>query len=187
MRYFLDTEFHENGKTIDLISLALVAEDGRELYIENADFSWRSCSSEWLHQNVRPHLWSLPQDKRKANEWIRDGGYGGLVPYRHIGRDVHLFCDPAQHGKPEFWGYYADYDWVVFCWLFGKMIDLPEGFPMFCRDIKQLACDLGNPRLPEQSSTEHHALADARWNKEAYEYLQNLKSVTNSAREDEVE
>ena len=26
MRYFLDTEFHEDGKTIDLISLGLVAE-----------------------------------------------------------------------------------------------------------------------------------------------------------------
>ena len=21
----------------------------------------------------------------------------------------------------KFYGYYADYDWVVFCWLFGKM------------------------------------------------------------------
>ncbi len=39
---------------------------------------------------------------------------------------------------PEFYAYYADYDWVVFCWLFGKMIDLPEGFPMYCRDLKQV-------------------------------------------------
>ncbi|MGH2666066.1 hypothetical protein [Flavobacterium sp.] len=39
---------------------------------------------------------------------------------------------------PEFYAYYADYDWVVFCWLFGKMIDLPAGFPMYCRDLKQV-------------------------------------------------
>lgn len=37
----------------------------------------------------------------------------------------------------EFYGYYADYDWVVFCWLFGKMKDLPKGFPMYCIDLKQ--------------------------------------------------
>ena len=40
-----------------------------------------------------------------------------------------------QH--PKFYGYYCDYDWVVFCWLFGKMIDLPKGFPMFAFDIQQ--------------------------------------------------
>lgn len=37
----------------------------------------------------------------------------------------------------EFYAYYADYDWVAFCSLFGKMIDLPEGFPMYCKDLKQ--------------------------------------------------
>lgn len=40
--------------------------------------------------------------------------------------------------KPEFYGYYSDYDWVAFCWLFGKMIDLPKGFPMYCKDLKQM-------------------------------------------------
>lgn len=39
--------------------------------------------------------------------------------------------------KPKFYSYYADYDWVVICWLFGRMIDLPTGFPMFCFDLKQ--------------------------------------------------
>ena len=38
----------------------------------------------------------------------------------------------------QFYGYYADYDWVVFCWLFGKMINLPNGFPMYCVDLKQI-------------------------------------------------
>lgn len=38
----------------------------------------------------------------------------------------------------EFYGYYADYDWVAFCWLFGNMIDLPKDFPMYCIDLKQI-------------------------------------------------
>ena len=32
VKYFFDTEFYEDGKTIDLISIGIVAEDGREFY-----------------------------------------------------------------------------------------------------------------------------------------------------------
>jgi hypothetical protein len=38
----------------------------------------------------------------------------------------------------KFHAYYADYDWVVFCWLFGKMINLPKWLPKYCIDLKQL-------------------------------------------------
>lgn len=42
---------------------------------------------------------------------------------------------------PEFYGYFADYDWVLFCSLFGKMINLPKGFPYYCKDLKQMLDD----------------------------------------------
>ena len=93
---------------------------------------------------------------------------------------------------PEFYGYYADYDWVVFCWLFGNMIDLPKGFPMYCIDLKQTLntmCDNDlfnadkhghtsfsltgikkHPKYPKQVN-EHNALADARWNKKLFYFL----------------
>jgi hypothetical protein len=48
----------------------------------------------------------------------------------------HKFVSPEDF-KPEFYAYYADYDWVVFCQLFGKMNDLPKGFPQYCKDLKQ--------------------------------------------------
>lgn len=51
------------------------------------------------------------------------------------------------------------------------MMDLPKGWPMYCRDIKQFCDDIGNPRLPEQGKGEHHALSDAKWNKQAYDFL----------------
>lgn len=38
----------------------------------------------------------------------------------------------------EFYGYNSAYDWVVFCWLFEKMINLPKGFPSYCIDLKYL-------------------------------------------------
>lgn len=84
--------------------------------------------------------------------------------------------------QPEFYGYYADYDWVVFCWLFGKMIDLPEGFPMYCRDLKQMIDERGfdsdwlKSNLPKTIS-EHNALADAKWNLEVFNLLQKSKDA----------
>lgn len=38
----------------------------------------------------------------------------------------------------EFYGYFCDYDWVVFCSLFGTMDKLPNGFPYYCHDLKQM-------------------------------------------------
>lgn len=150
MKIWFDTEFIEDGKTIDLISIGIVREDTRAYYAESNDCDL-SKASPWVKYNVLPHL----------------QGSAYILSRNAIARDIIGFVGE----KPEFWGYYADYDWVVLCQLFGTMMDLPRGWPMYCRDIKQLCDSLGNPRLPEQGKGEHHALADARWNKQAYEFL----------------
>lgn len=159
MRYFLDTEFMEDGRTIDLISIALVSADGREYYAEAPHSPTKA--NDWVKANVFPHLQGLP-----------------LKPKDVIRREILEFVGPW---KPEFWGYYADYDWVALCQLFGRMIDLPNGWPMYCMDLKQLAKDLGDPELPKQAGAQHHALCDARWNREAWAFLearrQGLKSL----------
>jgi hypothetical protein len=59
------------------------------------------------------------------------------------------------------------------------MIDLPKDWPMYTNDIKQLCVSMGNPRLPDQSTTEHNALNDAEWCKEAYLWLVNNRFVIN--------
>ena len=150
MRYFLDTEFIEYPSTIDLISIGIVAEDGREFYRENAGVDW-SRANPWVLENVKPHMEGNGVSRLAIKFEVLD----------FIGID----------DKPEFWGYYADYDWVVFCWLFGPMIEKPKHFPMYCRDIKQWCDALGNPKLPKQATAEHNALADARHNKVMWEFL----------------
>lgn len=148
MKYFLDTEFIEDGKTIDLISIGIVAEDGRTYYAEASECDYSKASS-WVVQNVIPHLTGTHTFRRDIAEGVK-----------------HFLGE-----KPEIWGYYADYNWVAFCQLFGTMMDLPRGYPMYCRDIKQLCDSMGNPRLPVQRSVKHNALADAQWTKEAYDLL----------------
>lgn len=167
MRYWLDTEFIENGRSIELLSIGIVAEDGRELYAENAAARF-SIANDWVRINVLPQL--VHQGHGPHVSWDDFPSCPGRLP-ETIAAEVQEFCDPQQHGKPEFWGYYADYDWVVLCQLFGAMVDLPKGWPMYCRDLKQWADDLGNPQLPEQGKGAHQALADARWNRQAWEFL----------------
>lgn len=189
----MDTEFIEDGKTIDLISIGVVCEDGREYYAVSNKFNPRK-ASDWVLANVLEPMgigrngWKSTPDLLSPTQ--REHWKAQRSP-KQIQQEVLLFVkqpyiDHLQSfnleslkslslpQKVEFWAYYADYDWVAFCQIFGTMMDLPEGFPMYCRDIKQLCDQLGNPKLPEQGKGEHNALSDARWNKAAWEFLQNL-------------
>jgi hypothetical protein len=104
----------------------------------------------------------------------------------------------------NFYAYYADYDWVVFCQLFGKMNDLPTGFPKYCRDLKQELDTIKLPLIYTEHGTradmvsdlpkvkthkfntlkehpiypkqdnEHNALDDARWNKKLHNFIKHL-------------
>src|SRR5260221_89154 len=160
IKYFIDTEFIEDGITIELISIGIVAEDGREYYAQDKGCDL-SRASQWVKDNVIAHL---DEQSWKVRSQIR--------------RDILAFMDPEKYGKPELWGYYSAYDHVAFCQLFGTMMDLPKGFPMYTRDIKQLCDSVGNPKLPEQGKDEHNALADARWNKLAWVYLLHFDALS---------
>jgi hypothetical protein len=155
MKFFLDTEFYEQGYArIDLISIALVCEDGREFYAVAKD-GWSPANvSDWHKDNVLPYLGDVKRLERGE-----------------IAEQLKSFV--REQDKPEFVGYFADYDWVLFCQLFGRMIDLPEHFPKYCLDIKQMMVENGIKKsdLPKQDEQEHNALADARHMKKMFEFI----------------
>jgi hypothetical protein len=289
MKFFIDTEFCEGAQkkrfgqtkpTIDLISIGVVCEDGREYYAISKDFNLKEAWNRyqivetsnndgtrnhprkiyWLRDNVLIPIYyemlckdfenvcaaeSMQTDKIEdvltkfkdaiTIETLRSGlnkkGYKNFEWFikkygknnKQIAKEVCRFIDQRYFDDKnkdrgfiypaspevypdevyttdvEFYGYYSDYDWVVFCWLFGKMIDLPKGFPMYCRDLKQMLDESLEPlsnndfftafhiekqmtlkeklkeikkhtQYPEQEN-EHNALSDARWNKKLYEYI----------------
>jgi hypothetical protein len=53
VKYWLDTEFIAAPYAIDLISIGIVAADGREFYAESSEVDW-SKASRWTLDNVRP-------------------------------------------------------------------------------------------------------------------------------------
>lgn len=57
MRYFIDTEFNDQGG--DLLSLALVREDGKELYVQ-VPFAGEEYT-DWVRENVLPVMSGTPE------------------------------------------------------------------------------------------------------------------------------
>lgn len=222
MKYFIDTEFIEGfhkplfGKKrhfIDLISIGIVAEDGREYYAISNEYKYKD-ADEWVQKNVIIPMYIdvvHGDDRNRFTAANFQKFYG--KSNKQIATEIMLFVwadawnewmggsdEFFERGKKhgwntepiEFYGYYADYDWVLLCSLFGRMIDLPEGFPMYCRDLKQMFDEAVFkyclqeqhlieaaekklkllPNYPKQTN-EHNALADAKWNYELYKFLKS--------------
>lgn len=255
MKYFIDTEFIEGfhkplfGRRrhfIDLISIGIVCEDGREYYAVSSEYNEKD-ASEWVKENVihaifkeacehpaglrgfekhfikslkqitadivefiHPDIDDFIYKLTRADAWCEQyypnefkyiANHNTFIPKAlyssGLNSDGYGKNRKLIYNQPEFYGYYCDYDWVLLCSLFGTMMDLPKGFPMYCRDLKQTldevvdemhrekpqiskercleelkSLDYQNPKLsfPKQTN-EHNALADARWNKKLYEFL----------------
>lgn len=277
MKYFIDTEFlegtqkesfpislfrKETAKTIDLISIGIVAEDGREYYAISKDFNleeaWNRFDLKlhsgdrrnqgdgtykvyWLRDNVLKPIWidlflnyeaEFSFLKGKAfddfEQELKNGEHDKLFTFKSLkalinryGKtnkeiskeiidftilknqlDNEVIINSSDINYPEFYAYFADYDWVAFCWLFGKMMDLPKGFPMYCKDLKQILDEKVKSYLSDEYSkkfhvvptdnleerlyvikkeygfpkqeNEHSAIHDARWNKKLYDFINKL-------------
>jgi hypothetical protein len=180
VRYFVDTEFVDDGKTIDLISVGIVAEDGREYYAQSLEVDARHIDN-WLFENVLSHMQACDRDvfndAERALSVLASMGrhrYGHLsctssdCPWRtrqQLMYEVAQFVQPdGEHTPFELWGWCAGYDFVVLCQLFGKMMYLPLGWPHYIRDLQYLLDERGikDEDLPKQAETAHNALADAR-------------------------
>ena len=176
MKYFYDTEFLENGATIELISIGIVADDGREYYAVNADMPVDMIKNhDWLSKNVWPNL--PLRGRKESNGYANSASAGNLdmsstlvKPKWVIANEVREFLLTSA-GVPELWAWYSAYDHVALAQLFGSMIRLPKGLPMYTHDLRAYIDYEPSNTLPVQKDGNHNALADARWVKEAYEYV----------------
>ncbi len=150
MRFFIDTEFIDDGRTIDLLSIAIVCEDGREYYAEPAEAD-RDKAGQWVQANVLPHL------------------KGPVKPRRIISDEVLTFLHSGgKDNKAELWGWYSAYDHVALAQLWGPMAMLPNGVPMLTHDLRSFVCEHMETPLPPKPAIDHHALEDARWIRDVF-------------------
>ena len=152
-RYFYDCEFIEDGRIIDLVSIGVVDEHGREFYAVSTEFDG-SRALPWVRRNVLDKLPSPGDPAWRSRGRIREDLYQFLVePLRK---------DPTA--RIELWAWYAAYDHVALAQLWGNMPALPRELPRFTKELRQLWDDRGRPPLPEAEADRHDALVDARHN-----------------------
>lgn len=194
MKVFYDTEFIDDGKTIELISIGMVDEDDNELYLINAEVDLRKLARHnWLRANVVPYLpmrtfespFVLPNGSTRMLplvEWDFEHRDGNNVHTRSAIRErVRQFLLGRLKDSPELWAWYGAYDHIALAQLFGPMVALPNGIPMWTNDLRQVV-QMGrvagvNLDLPARNAAdEHHALADARWLRLAHDHLAKLEA-----------
>ena len=147
MRFFYDTEFIVDGETIELISIGIVGDDGREYYAVSTDFD-PARAGEWVRNNVLNQLPNPNSSEWKSLDTIRTD----LEKFLHV------------PGGAELWAWVGCYDHVVLAQLWGDMPALPRHIPRFTRELKQYWEFAGKPQLPDLESGKHNALEDARHN-----------------------
>jgi hypothetical protein len=157
VRFFYDCEFIEDGTTIDLVSIGVVGEDGREFYAVSTAFD-PSRAGAWVRANVLPKLPSPADPAWRSRERLR--------------ADLLEFLTSAP-GEVELWAWIAAYDHVAVCQLWGSMPALPRALPRFTRELRQRWEDAGRPPLPPPTSDAHDALADARLNLKRWEAIES--------------
>ena len=160
MRYFYDCEFIEDGRTIELVSIGVVGEDGREFYAVSSEFD-PSRAIDWVRRNVLDKL-PPPADR----SWR---------PLARIREELLAFLlEPGE--TIELWAWMAAYDHVVLAQLWGDMRALPRAIPRFTHELRQRWEDAGSPPLPPAPPDQHDALADARHNLARWHALAALGS-----------
>lgn len=178
---FYDTEFLEDGKTIDLISIGIYAEDGRSYYAVSNEFDTRRVAkNNWLMKNVMSsiqHEQFIVADAQGfpvvRDFFVTDPAAKDRATIAH---DIYSFClqDPSDT-KTELWHWFGAYDHVALCQLYGTMMELPcPPLPMYSNDLKTLVSLAGYPKMPFQGPGKHNALEDAKFNKVRYDYLKGL-------------
>ena len=139
MRLFLDCEFTHLSSAAKLISLALVAEDGREFYVELQDTWQADDCSDFVKEVVIPQLWGgecVRPIIRARSELLRF-----LATYDE---ELEVVTDAPV------------YDWELFCDLAYHHGKWPQNVRNFPTDATTLTATNDGEELP------HHALLDAR-------------------------
>ena len=149
MRYFLDTEY--NGIGGALLSLALVPDDGEELYLT---LRTDQPLVAWVERNVLPYLDSVPEQLACPRLPPRDAAHA-LERYLHCDPEPLIVAD-----WPE--------DVAQFCNLLvtgpGDMVDL--------RNLTFRVLPLGNFSTAANSKVPHNALHDARALRDHYRTME---------------
>lgn len=169
MKVFYHCEMVERGRDlpIQLVSVGMATEDGVEFYGVNEECLSNVTRHPWAAVNIAPHL-PIHFDGNFIYEWDQlHQEHDHVMALDQLAARLQRFLQDLE--KVELWSYYGAYNHVAMCQLWGSQSELPAGIPAFTHELQQLAEENPDVLLPPAPENTHHAMADARWIKRAYE------------------
>lgn len=172
MKVFFDTEFTGLHQNTTLISIGLVADDGKQFYAEFTDYN-RNQIDEWLQVNVINNLIVHPDRNRYHR--IADGQEIVKGDSASIVFLLREWFEQFDH--VEMWSDCLSYDWVLFSQLFGHAFNIPKNVYYIPFDIctlmklKGVDPDISREEFAGLDGEKHNALHDALMIKACYEKL----------------
>jgi len=130
-RIYLDTEFEGLYKDAKLISLGLVSDDGKELYVEFNDIEVDK-QDDWIKQNVLAN--TVYYGGKNVDTITNEFNYfvGNKEQINGVLRNWL-----SQFDKVQIVSDVCHYDFVQFIDIFGTAFDLPKNVSASCHDINQ--------------------------------------------------
>ena len=173
MKVFFDTEFTGLHQFTTLISIGLVAEDGRRFYAEFTDYD-NAQVDDWLQWNVIDNLLYTNSLDGSELQIFADGIAGTAAA---ITRELKEWL--TAYDNVEMWSDCLSYDWVLFCQLWGHAFNIPKNVFYIPFDICTLFNAQGiNPDVNreafaglEYNEQKHNSIWDAQVIRACYEKL----------------
>jgi hypothetical protein len=175
---YLDCEFLPADMTTDgLVSIGLTDDQGVDYYAVNRDMDLLAVESvPWMVEHVLPYI---PAKNNSTVESMPDFElewyHLDVKPIDRIRDDIAAYFADTDATETHLYAYYGAQDICRLHSLWGNNWgQMPDEIPRWFIDLKALAVQAGNPQLPDQADTEHHALADARHNRAMHQFLLSL-------------
>lgn len=158
MKIFFDTEFTGLKQDAELLSIGIIAEDGRTFYAEKANAKDLNVD-DWIKDNVIAHF----------------TGQGEFEKVEDLQERIEYFLKPYK--SVEVWSDCLAYDWVLFNNIWGHAFNIPKKIYYIPFDICTLMKirgvdpDISREEFSGIKGSKHNALHDARAIKACYEKL----------------
>lgn len=174
MKCFFDTEFTSLVPHTTLISIGIVADNGKEFYAETTDYDNLLVDS-WIEEHVISNL--LLNDFDVFNEQI---GALRMVKDTTFKVGMHLVEWLKQFDKVEMWSDVMHYDMYLFQAIFGGAFGVPKHVDYIGYDIATVMKMFGlDPDFSREAfidrpieGIKHNSLYDARVIQACYRKLQ---------------
>ena len=189
-KIFFDMEFTGLHQKTTLISIGLIAEDGRTFYAEFNDYD-KSQLDDWLRENVIANLLMKAPSKGEAEYYVKSRFKKDISltklscvqmrgSTKEIREELEIWLNEVE--QVEMWSDCLAYDWVLFNQMWGHAFNIPKNVYYIPFDIctmfklKGIDPDISREEFAEMvtNTQKHNALWDAKVIKKCYYKLNCL-------------